>query len=45
MRELDQRSCELQHAEEECRRAIIEATKNYNVAQVAFSAQHTELFI
>jgi len=34
MRELDQRSCELQRAEEECRRAINEATKNYNLAQV-----------
>ena len=34
MRELDQRACELQRAEEDCRRAINEATKNYNVAQV-----------
>ena len=34
MRELDQRACELQHAEEDCRRAINEATKNYNLAQV-----------
>lgn len=33
MRELDQRACELQRAEEDCRRAINEATKNYNVAQ------------
>jgi len=37
MRELDQRACELQHAEEECRRAINEATKNYNLAQVFIS--------
>jgi len=37
MRELDQRACELQHAEEECRRAINEATKNYNRAQVLIS--------
>jgi len=36
MKELDQRACELQHAEEECRNAIGEATKNYNLAQVSF---------
>jgi len=36
MRELDQRACELQHADEECRRAINDATKNYNLAQVHF---------
>jgi len=35
MRELDERACELQHAEEECRKAINEATKSYNVAQVS----------
>jgi len=34
MRELDERACELQRAEEDCRRAINEATKSYNVAQV-----------
>ena len=34
MRELDERACELQHAEEDCRRAINEATKKYNLAQV-----------
>jgi len=38
MRELDQRACELQHAEEECRRAINEATKSYNLAQVLISS-------
>ena len=36
MKELDVRACELQLAEEQCRRAIVEATKNYNVAQVFF---------
>jgi len=36
MKELDQRACELQHAEEDCRRAIVSATKNYNLAQVSF---------
>ena len=34
MRELDARACELQRAEEDCRRAINEATKSYNLAQV-----------
>jgi hypothetical protein len=33
MRELDQRACELLMAEEACRRAINEATKDYNLAQ------------
>ncbi|KAJ8301340.1 hypothetical protein KUTeg_020825 [Tegillarca granosa] len=32
MRELDQRAMELQKAEEDCRRAINEATKDYNLA-------------
>lgn len=32
MKELDQRAMELQKAEEECRRAINEATKDYNLA-------------
>ena len=32
--ELDQRSLELQHAEEECRRAINESIRNYNDALV-----------
>ena len=34
MRELDQRACELQDAEEQCRRALEVATKDYNKAQV-----------
>ncbi len=33
--ELDQRSVELQRAEEECRKAINEAVKNYNNALVS----------
>lgn len=32
MREMDQRACELQRAEEECRKAIDTATKDYNLA-------------
>lgn len=34
MRELDQRAMELAKAEEDCRRAINEATKDYNLALV-----------
>ena len=34
MRELDQRACELEQAEMDCRRAINRATKDYNMAQV-----------
>ena len=34
MRELDQRACELQMAEEACRKAVIQATKDFNLAQV-----------
>ena len=34
MRELDERACELAKAEEECRRAIQMATKDFNAAQV-----------
>jgi hypothetical protein len=33
--ELDQRSVELQHAEEECRKAINESVRNYNDALVS----------
>ena len=36
MKELDQRACELQGAEEDCRKAINQATKDYNLAQVSF---------
>lgn len=35
MKELDQRAMELQKSEEECRRAINEATKDYNLALVS----------
>ena len=35
MRELDQRACELQKAEEDCRRAINVAMKDYNKALVS----------
>jgi hypothetical protein len=35
--ELDQRAIELQRAEEECRRAINESTRNYNDALVSVS--------
>ena len=34
MKELDQRACELQQAEENCRKAIDEATSEYNKALV-----------
>jgi hypothetical protein len=34
MRELDQRACELQIAEEACRKAVLQATKDFNLAQV-----------
>jgi len=34
MKELDQRACELQLAEESCRRAVMQATKDFNQAQV-----------
>ena len=37
-RELDQRAMELQKAEEECRKAINVATKDYNQALVRFVA-------
>ena len=40
MRELDERACELQSAELDCRRAINDATKNYNLAQVARPPAH-----
>lgn len=33
MRELDQRACELQFAEEACRKAVLQATKDFNLAQ------------
>lgn len=36
MRELDERAMQLAKAEEECRRAIEMATKDYNAAQVSF---------
>ena len=35
MRELDERACELQRAEEACRNAVIQATKDFNKAQVS----------
>jgi len=36
MRELDERAMELAKAEEECRRAINVATKDYNKALVSY---------
>jgi vacuolar-type H+-ATPase subunit I/STV1 len=44
MRELDQRACELQTAEEACRKAITEATKDYNKAQAREQASRQAVF-
>lgn len=44
MRELDQRACELQQAEEACRRAITEATKDYNKAQAREQSSRAAVF-
>ncbi|CAF3994469.1 unnamed protein product [Rotaria sp. Silwood1] len=43
--ELDQRSVELQRAEEECRKAINESIKNYNDALVSLRKKNIEQFI
>jgi RIB43A len=40
MRELDQRACELQFAEEACRKAVLQATKDFNLAQVKLAYFH-----
>lgn len=41
MRELDQRACELQIAEEACRKAVLQATKDFNLAQAReLAARH-----
>lgn len=39
MREMDQRACDLQRAEEGCRKAIDVATKDYNQALVSLWVQ------
>lgn len=45
MRELDQRALELQDAEEQCRRAINLATKDFNAALVSRGYRHMKLLM
>lgn len=44
MRELDERAMELAQAEEDCRRAINVATKDYNKALVSCVLDNAHLF-